>query len=195
MKKKREVLSNIKEEFDKHPAIKFTSVIILLALYFVFATHSHGFKEGLLISILTWSFFVFCTPIADAGILIDFPMRLITGIKMIYSEMIVWGVAALLNLFAFLVKPTIYDSTILLALFKQIVYNPWPYSIIIILSAIGTYLSVYIGDNLMSLKRKTKKHRNFILKHKIVIFLFLVIFVIITYNFLLGKMGVNIPLF
>jgi len=135
IKNKNKLFSSIRKVFDEHPIIKFISVLILIIFYFLFASKSHGIKNGFLISILTWSFFVLCTPIADAGILIDFPMRLITGIKMIYSEIIVWVIAISLNLFMFFNNQKIYDKTILLSLFKHIIDTPFPYWAIIILSA------------------------------------------------------------
>lgn len=194
MKGKDKVYASIRKAFDEHPVIKFSLVIAVIAIYFIFAAHSHGVKDGALISILSWSFFVLCTPIADGGILIDFPMRLITGIKMIYSEMIVWTVAISLNIFVHILYPAIYGKTILLLLFKQILDMPFPYWSIIILSALGTYLSLYIADNLVDSHKHRKKHLSFIIKHKIVIFLSIIVFIVIVYDFLLNTLGVHIPL-
>lgn len=188
----RKLFSLIRKDFDKHPIIKFISVLSLIILYFLFVSRSHGLKDGFLISILTWSFFVLCTPIADAGILIDFPMRLITGMKMIYSELMVWVVAISFNLFMFFNNPNVYKQSILLSLFKHIIETPFPYWTIILLAAAGTFLSIYMADSLMDAK-KTKKS-NFLIKHKIIIFIFLIIFVIILYDFLLNQLSVQIPL-
>jgi len=186
--------SKTKKMLNKHPIVKFLCIIFILAAYFLFVAESHGLKNGLLISILTWSFFVLCTPIADAGILIDLPMRLVASIKMVYSEIIVWTVAIALNIFMFLKNPAIYDKTTLLSLFKHIISTPFPYFIIIILSGIGTFLSVYIGDSLLNPKKRKKKHLNFLMKHKIIIFASLTVIIIVCYKFLLNKLGVNIPL-
>jgi hypothetical protein len=191
---KNKIFSSIRKEFDTHPIIKFISIGVLIIIYFLFVSKSHGIRDGLIISITSWSFFVFCTPIADAGILLDFPMRLITGIKMIYSEIIVWIIAISINIFVFFNNPSIYDKTILLALFKHILDTPFPYWIIIILSGIGTFLSIYIADNLIGVKHLRKKHSSFLIKHKIVIFAFIIILIIISYDFLLNKLGVHIPL-
>lgn len=168
----------------------------MILAYFIFAAHKYGARDGLLISFLSWSFFVLCTPIADAGILIDFPMNLITGIKMVYSEMIVWTIAITLNLITYFTNPAIYSKTILLSLFHEILKNPFPYWIVILISAMGTFLSVYIADNFVNPKRKkdSEKHTSFLIRHKIIIFIFLVTIVILTYNFLLTKLGVKIPL-
>ena len=193
IKNKNKLFSSIRKVFDEHPIIKFISVLVLIIFYFLFASKSHGIKNGFLISILTWSFFVLCTPIADAGILIDFPMRLITGIKMIYSEIIVWVIAISLNLFMFFSNPNLYDKTILLSLFKHIIDTPFPFWAIIILSAAGTFLSIYIADSLINNKSK-KEYTNFLMKYQMIIFILLIILIIILYNFLLNKLGVQISL-
>jgi hypothetical protein len=138
-----------------------------------------------------------CTPIASAGIILDFPLNLIAGIKMVHSELVVWTTAIGLNLFSIFKYPETYDKTIILSLFHQILNNPFPYWIIIGISAAGTFLSVYIADNFVNPKTKkdSEQHTNFLIKHKIIIFIFLISIVLITYNFLLTKLGVKIPLF
>jgi len=80
------LLSEIKTYLHTHPYIKFLIVASLFLIYLIFSILSFGLSHGILVSLLTWAFFVFCTPVADAGVLIDFPVRYITGIKMIYSE-------------------------------------------------------------------------------------------------------------
>ncbi len=192
IKKKNQALLRIRNLFDKHSEIKFASIIILLVTYFFFASKSHGIKDGFLVSILSWSFFILCTPIADAGFLIDFPIRLITGIKMIHSEMIVWILAISLNIFTLIRFPALYDKTILLSLFKHIIITPFPFLIIIILSALGTFISIYLADKMIDVKKGKKKKRNFLMKHKIIIFTILTITIIICYNFLLKRLGISI---
>lgn len=116
----------------------------MILLYGVFVSYKFGFESGFLITALTWSFFVLCTPIADGGIIIDFPVRLLTNIKMIYSEIAVWVVAISINIYAFTQQREIYSTTLILDLFEHILSQPFPYWIIILLSAIGTFLSIYI---------------------------------------------------
>jgi hypothetical protein len=193
-KGKDKIYASIRKAFDEHPVIKFAITILVILVYFAFAAHSHGLKNGAIISILTWSFFVLCTPIADGGILIDFPMRLITGIKMIYSEIIVWVVAIGVNIGVHLIDQSIYEKTILLSLFKHILDAPFPYWTIIILSGLGTFLSLYIADDLVDSHKHRKKHISFIVKHKLIIFAFIILLIIIVYDFLLNKLGVHIPL-
>jgi len=191
IERKNKILSETRDVFDKHPVIKFITMLGIILVYFFFVSRSHGIKEGFWISILTWSFFVLGTPFPDAGILVDFPIRLISGIKMIYSEVVVTVVAIIITIFTFFEMPLIYNGTALLSLFKQILSNPFPYWLIIILSSIGTFLLLYLVDNLVDSKKK--KHLSFLVKHKTKIFVFLSIIIIIIYYILLNRLGVNIP--
>ncbi len=136
---------------------KFLLVASVLVAYCAFAVYSYGIAQGLSVTALTWSFFVFCTPIADAGFLLDFPIRLVTGFRMVHSEVVVWMVAALLNLTFFLLSPNTYQNTELLRLFYAIIATPWPLGLIIVLSAIGTFASVVFDDSIFDAAR-TKKN-------------------------------------
>ena len=104
---------NLKHETKKHTLRKFLFILLVIIVYFLLTSLKLGFKDGISITILTWSFFVFCTPIADAGFLIDFPIRLITKLKMVYTEIIVWIVAAIVNVLFFFLnqsfKPPLFS--------------------------------------------------------------------------------------
>ena len=88
---------SFKEETKKHSLVKFSLLFVIVIAYMLFVSFKFGAGNGFLITILTWSFFVFCTLIADAGFILDFPNRLITGMRMVHSEMIVWGIAFSVN--------------------------------------------------------------------------------------------------
>ena len=196
-KKVKSLIDIIKCETKKHVFFRYLLLILILIAYLWYTVHQFGVEEGLLVTFLTWSFFVFCTPIADAGFLVDFPARLLIKVRMLHSELFVWGFATVLNIFALLTNPGIYEKTILLALFHKILTNPFPYWGIIILSAAGTFFSIYFGDELLDVARhkdriKYKKHRN---KHRIIILIFLIVMILVLYNFLLKSIGVNLPLF
>lgn len=139
---------------------KLVIVALILITYGVFAINEFGLQQGLLITLLTWSFFVFCTPIADAGILVDLPIRIVTGIKMLYSEITVWAIAALVNIFAYIFHPVAYEHTQLLKLFHKIITNPWPFWLIIILSAVGTFTSVILDDDLYNIATSKNRKRS-----------------------------------
>ncbi len=66
---------------------KFLLLCLLLVSYFLYLSFQYDLMTGGIASALTWTFFVLCTPIADAGFLLDFPLRLIFGIRMLISEL------------------------------------------------------------------------------------------------------------
>ncbi|NOZ43578.1 MAG: hypothetical protein GXP45_00105 [bacterium] len=125
--KKTKMSHLIQHPTKRHNLIKYLLILFLFIGYFFFITHKYGVKDGFMVAILTRSFFVFCTPVADAGFLIDFPFRLITNIKMIFSEMMVRTIALGLNLYTFFLHPEIYQKTGLLRLFHQIISHPIPF--------------------------------------------------------------------
>jgi len=183
-------------ETKKKVFLRFLAVLFLVLTYFFYVAHKFGRREGLLVTMLTWSFFVFCTPIADAGILIDFPFRLLTKVRMLYSEMVVWVLAALINAYALLSRPSVYDTTIILNLFHHILTQPWPFWLIILLSAVGTFLSIIFADELIDVaeERHRHLHHKHRLKLRIIIMIAVFAFILILYDFLLVRIGVQIPL-
>lgn len=175
---------------------KFILVLLVLLVYSAFAVHSYGLKQGLSVTVLTWSFFVFCTPIADAGFLLDFPIRLITGIKMLYSEIIVWVGALLLNAVYFSSNQEAYQKTDLLKLFHKIVTTPWPLWLIIVLSCIGTFASVVFDDSVydVAVERKSSHHSQ-LAKKKLYLTAGIFVLTFVSYAALLHYTHVSIRIF
>ncbi len=167
--------------------LRFSFVVFIFIAYLLYIVSQHGIQQGFHVSVLSWSFFVLATPVADAGFLIDFPLRLVLNIKMIVSEAFIWGFAILLNIITFFVTPDIYETTILLKVFKSIIEQPFPYWLIFILSMLGTFISIKFGDELLdTYKHQDRllhgKHKN---KHKFIVMIFLFMVIFIVYNFLL----------
>ena len=186
----------VKHETKLHVLFKFLAVFLVFAAYFGFVSHKYGLEDGIFVTLLTWSFFVLCTPVADAGFLLDFPLRLIAKIKMFTSEIFVWIVAIGINLYSFNFIPETYDKTNILVLFKHILSNPVPFWLVILLSMIGTFASVYFGDELMdNIKHedRTKYHKHKY-NYRIVVFVFVLVAVIGMYDFLIKELGVGADL-
>lgn len=199
LKNIHKLIKHAKIHLHKSPLIKFLLVFMILIGYLFISIRNFGAKDGFLVSILTWSFFVLCTPIADAGFILDLPIRIVTGMKMIYSEIIVWSIAITTNIIIFFSHPNLYEDTQLLSLFYHILSKPFPFWSIIILSGFGTFLSLLFGDELLDITYEKKKERTHHKKHKhkykliALIALFVLIFII--YDYLLNKLGISIPLF
>ncbi len=129
--------------------VKFLLLVGLLVGYFGYLVYQYDVGTGGVAALLTWSFFVLCTPVADAGFLLDFPLRLLLGIRMVISEIAVWAIALGLNGLVLLYEPGYYETTVLTRLLHEILTTPVPYWAVIILSGLGTFMSIKFGDELM----------------------------------------------
>ncbi len=181
-------------ETKREVLTRFVLVLIIFLLYFAYVSYRFGVGHGLWITLLTWSFFVFCTPVADAGFLLDFPLRVITGIRMIKSEALVWTFVILLNVVTLATHPELYEKTLILSIFYHILTNPVPYWSIIILSFIGTFLSIYFGDELLDVvyhheRTKYLLHKD---KYQVVAFLAIFLLTLAVYNYLLNELGIHL---
>lgn len=189
-------LSNIlKHPLKREGLVKFLLLLLVLAGYFTYLSLEYGLATGGLISALTWSFFVLCTPIADAGFLLDFPVRLITGMRMIWCECIVWGLAITINMSALTLTPETYQHTFLTSLLLKIITTPWPYWSIIILCAMGTFLSIKFGDEMMDAlthKECTYQHKHGF-KYRLIALAAFILLIIWAYYHLIESLGVKVP--
>lgn len=185
----------IKHKTKLQVLIKFFILLTILATYTAYLSYKYGFETGGLLAVITWSFFVLCTPISDAGMLIDFPVRLLFRLRMYITESIVWIIAISINLYAVNFSPEIYEKSFLGHMFHGILTQPIPYWSIIILSFLGTFLSVHFADELLDhIKHKeiekSTRHR-LIFEGITMLVIFLLIFAV--YTILLQKLGINIP--
>lgn len=171
---------------------KFLLLCVVLVAYFSYLSSQHDMVTGGVASILTWSFFVLCTPIADAGFLLDFPLRLLFGFRMLISEIAVWAVAITVNVVSLLYFPEYYDTTTATRLLHAILTNPYPYWSVILISGVGTFLSIRFADEFMDVVHH--RDRNFFHRHGykhelIVIGFFVAVFV--GYYKLIASLGIE----
>jgi hypothetical protein len=180
----------------KHPShqvwIKFFLLCLILFSYFFYLTYQYDLLTGGIASLITWSFFVLCTPIADAGFLLDFPLRVLFGIRMVLSEIAVWAIAILINIFSLTYYREIYETTLITQTTEVILTTPFPYWLVILLSGAGTFLSIRFGDELMDVLHH--KDRYFYLRHhfklEIVLFIFFLL-VLFGYYEIISTLGIN----
>jgi len=171
---------------------KFLALLAVLIGYFGFLSYQYDIATGGIVAALTWSFFVLCTPVADAGFLLDFPLRLLFGIRMVTSEIAVWALAVATNLGTLFFAPHYYDTTLLTQILHQILLNPYPYWAVIVLSGFGTFLSIRFGDELMDVLHH--RDRDFFhshhFKHELILMVFFVL-VLLGYYKLIASLGLS----
>jgi hypothetical protein len=183
----------IKHETKSHQLKRFIaafSVLIAYTLYLVWHYGSNGFSLG----VITWSAFVLATPLPDGGVILDFPVRLLTGIRMVFSEIFVWIVAIGSNLYYLSEHASLYDKNFITASFKQILLNPWPDWIIIYISAAGTFLGLYFGDELLDMvfHHQRKKYARLKPIYQFILAIFAIAVLYFSYKYFLKLFGINI---
>ena len=189
-------MTPLAEKIDSHPKkqvlYKFLLLSILMVGYFSYLTFRYDVTTGAVASALTWSFFVLCTPIADAGFLLDFPLRLLFGIRMLISEIVVWIIAIAINVVSLFYFVEFYQTTKLTLILHSILTIPYPYWSVIMLSGAGTFLSIRFADELMDVAHHGEReffHRHS-LKHEVVLIVFFV-FILIGYYKLIASLGIE----
>ena len=178
----------------KQVYIKFFLLLLVFIGYAGYLAYTYDFRTGSLTALLTWSFFVLCTPVADAGFLLDFPLRLLFGIRMVLSEVVVWAIAITLNLVALAVFPDTYDTTAVTRLLHAIVTTPWPYWMVVVISGFGTFLSIKFGDELLDVlhhRDRAHYHRHGF-KHELLILAFACAMSFVAYYELISSLGIEI---
>lgn len=177
-----------------HGLKKFLILISILIGYAIFVIIKFGVKDGLAATALTWAFFVTCTPIADAGFIVDFPVRLFTGLKMIWSEVIVWVLAISIIAYNYIFNIEVFGRMELLEVFKKIIETPWPLWTIVIVSFFGTFLSIYIGDQIYNLVQQHNHHKHIkkLQLQRLFIEVTMFVIILVMYFSLLNLTGVTI---
>jgi hypothetical protein len=151
-------------------------------------------SAGITLGAITWSSLVLATPIADGGLVLDFPLRVLTGIRMMVAEIFVWVAAISLNVVILIYNPEIYRKTLITDTLQKILINPWPNWIIVVLSCFGTFLSLYFGDELLDivmLKDRNKYHKH-VYWYRLIVGTFLIFAFYFSYRYFLSLFGLKI---
>jgi len=174
---------------------RFIALLALLIGYFIYVSWQYDAATGGWLALLSWSFFVLCTPVADGGFIIAFPVRLLFGMRMITTQIFVWIVAIGINTAAITISPQTYQNTVLTRLLHEILTNPWPNWSILFISAAGTGFSIWFGDEMMDVTHHSKraKHHHHGFNHKILIVASLAILTIVAYYQVLSGLGLSAP--
>jgi len=177
----------------KQVSYKFFLLCFVLVSYFLYLNSQYDVMTSGITAALTWSFFVLCTPIADAGFLLDFPIRLLFGVRMLVSEMVVWFFAIAVNIVSLIYFSDYYETTKLTHLMHIIVTTPYPYWSIVLLSGIGTFLSIRFADELLDVVHHSDRHffHRHGYKHEMVIIIFFIV-VFFGYYKLIASLGIDV---
>lgn len=175
--------------------LRFLALLALLGLYFGYMSLKFDLATGALLALLSWSFFVLCTPVADGGFLVAFPVRLLFGGRMMFTQGVVWAVAILINIVALQVSPDTYQDSPLTRIFYMILTTPWPYWSILALSAVGTAISMWFGDEMLDVTshQARQKHHRHGFKYRTLMIVSLGALTVAAYYQLLSGLNLQIP--
>jgi hypothetical protein len=130
---------------------KFVSVLIIVILYAAYVMHKYGLSNGVEITLLTWCFFVFGTPVADAGGLVAFPVRVFTNNPMYNTQLWVYLVATVITGYYAVFHKDKFAFTVVGRILYKMVTQPLSlYGVIIVVSLVGTLISAYLEDSVYS---------------------------------------------
>ena len=185
---------HIKHETHKETIIKFLALVVVLTAYFIYMSWKFDASTGLGLALLSWSFFVLCTPVADAGFILAFPIRLLFGIRMAISQVVLWFIAIGINITMLITSSNTYELTFLTRLLKQILTEPLPYWSILIVSTLGTFLSVYIGDEMMDVTthKQREKHHQHGFKYRSLLVIAFGLITVLAYYHLLSSLDIQL---
>jgi hypothetical protein len=85
---------------------------------------------------------------------------------MIHTEILVWGLAIIISASAVVFSPKIFEMNALMQIFHAILIHPIPYWLIIFLCGIGTFLSIFMGDQIFDVveSKEMRFNRSFFYK-------------------------------
>ncbi len=184
-----------KHQTHKETVIKFIVLASILIIYFGYMSWKFDASTGFGLALLTWSFFVLCTPVADGGFILAFPIRLLFGVKMAITQLVIWFIAISINLVMLATSESTYQLTFITKLLHHILTQPIPYWSILAISAVGTFLSIYFGDEMMDVTahKDRRKHHQHGFKYKIVLLVGMGAITIAAYYHLLRSLNISLP--
>lgn len=171
------------------------ALVAILVGYFLYLSWKFDASTGFGLAVLTWSFFVLCTPIADGGFILAFPIRLLLGIRMSVTQVVLWFVAIGINVAMLRFSQATYGLTLITRLLERILTQPYPYWSILAISALGTFLSIYFGDEVMdsATHPKAAKRQAQSARYKALLVMGLAAMTVFAYYHLLSNLGIALP--
>ena len=113
-----------------------------------------GLQRGLLLTFLTWSFYILCLPLSNNAVITTAILRPFSRDAVRYAKFIPWAIALVLNVIVYIFVPYAYLMSATTFLLYRIIANPWPYWLIIITSGLGGLYSVYVVKNRRMLRHQ-----------------------------------------
>jgi len=184
------------EELEKNQKNKtylyiYDVIVILFILLFIFFIFYNGLYKGTIKSLFIWAFFVLCTPVPEAGLLISLPVKRYFNIRMDICQTFVSLLALFMIFYFYYTDKKVINTNFIGKLFNGLVkYN---YYIIMILSVLSSILTSNLIDNIINYYIYDKNINHLYIKSGI-IFIFVIIYFYLL-NQLINKINKNGKIF
>lgn len=122
---------------------KFIIALLFTTLFIIRYTVHYGFLAALVLTLLTWTFFMLCTPLNKGGMLVAPILYFTTHHRFQYTELAVWLAAIAMNALAIFSYPMLYTATTITSLLYYILTHPWPCWVIVALSLCATLYNIF----------------------------------------------------
>ncbi len=185
---------NHQHQTHQETAIKFILLTLLVGLYIGYLSWKFDATTGVHLAVLTWSFFVLCTPVSDGGFLFAFPLRLLFGFKMATTQIFIWLSAVGFNVYMVLTHASVYQFTLITKLLYKFITHPYPYWGILFICLIGTIYSVKFGDEMLDMTKHSErvKHHKHGFKYRIILVLGILLLTVAAYYEFIHLMHIHI---
>ena len=151
---------------NQNKKILFYIITIFYIIYAIYAMLYNSITVGFESTILFWSFCVLATPIPEAGIIFDLPLKIFFNMNMILSQIIVTFIAIIITLYYYVYNIKCFETTKILYYYKLIIDNKQ--ASIFIISAAGTFTGLYaiewLIDNIDNLYKSIIIDKNYRIK-------------------------------
>ena len=117
------------EELEKNQKNKtylyiYDVIVILFILLFIFFIFYNGLYKGTINSLFIWAFFVLCTPVPEAGLLISLPVKRYFNIRMDICQTFVSLLALFMIFYFYYTDKKVINTSFIGKLFNGLVkYN------------------------------------------------------------------------
>lgn len=162
-------------------------LVILFLFLLMFYIIYNGYVKGCVMGIFTWAFFIICTPIPEAGLLITLPLKRYFNISIHISQIFVSLIALSILSYLYLNENKTINKCILGKLFIFLINYKY-YSVIIISILCSIFTSEFI-DNIIDNYINKEKINN--IHFKLGFIAFLIIIYSILMNSLINKINLN----
>jgi len=155
-------------------------IVILFLFTFIFFVVYNGFLKGCIKTIFIWAFFILCTPIPEAGLLVSLPLKKYVNISIHISQIVISFIALMILIYFYYYEKKTINSCLIGKLFLELI--KYKYFSIIAISIISSIFTSEFIDNLIDNYINNEKIYNIQFK------LFMIACFVLFYSFILNSL-------